>query len=840
MLRIAVGASPSVVTAGMATTLIALRTRGAASSSTTATATTTVDSTTSPLSRASRQYSAASSWGARPEQLGAARRYRPPSSSSPSSSGLRRAEDSQHDDEQNNNINARFARSEGDPSLLHGVAPENLRFLHEDDAAERIGADAAAAAAAVGIHATVPGHPELAVPPHRAASSEAGSIAADAASAFLGFDGDAAFAEHRRQQRDAVPTDAARPPLPALAARALAAERMIQQALDSGAPDAAKAATCLELAASVTGHDLPIRARIVEEVFLLWTNVSTEALLRLSADGGGVAALPRPTTTTASSSSSADDGADNADDDTATAATAAAVADSARTAAVRQYLEPMLRLYFHLRRHHTAPTPGVIEHLMSTLHMVSDNKANHRFMMLASRLMLDSDRFTVLCSRIAYATYFDICAINDAMDIALVRFADAKTRLFIEPDGGMVRAIVAGCVRNGLASEALAFLGRVSAVQVDAVFLNSMLELLSLSQEPMAAFAAFRSLEGAGVVADSTTFFHLLRACEASGQWETGAPFVLAQMQRLRVRGDDVTLNLLLKGLVLSQGMAPYAAQLYLAMKQKAAPIFDEVEAALPEPLRRRGAAVAAGIARRKSDRRSIRRPSRDAIGRALLLGGEAAALADVRAGGGGGGGGGGGSEAAASSPRPDANARDDAALEAFLRHQAARGRLGAAALLETLCVFALRRRLGTVEELDRMQEFVALQRQLSRDARNSSSNARAGTGTSSVDAAADDVTVEEKYAAAERGRHRHHRHRRQPDGERQSAPTSAGDTNPTTPHDADAARLAQLARSLRPRLWRIAHRHLYGVEPAATAVVDMRRGATGGGRGRRGAAGRL
>jgi hypothetical protein len=244
------------------------------------------------------------------------------------------------------------------------------------------------------------------------------------------------------------------------------------------------------------------------------------------------------------------------------------------------FYEHMLRLYHYGRGLHVEPSAAVIEQLMvTTATLTTALGPTERMLHVAVRLMQDSDRYCVLPSRTTFAAFFDVCGANDLMDVAIRRFADAQDNLYLPPDSPMCASILTGLTRNNQIGEAVAFMARIQSVPVDVRLLNASLEALVLSPDPSSVFAAYSAaVEEQAVLPDTTTFTLLLTACQRMDQWDKSR-FVLGEMQRLRIRGDEATLNLLLKGLMLAN-LTDYARILFGAMRERKVTIWPAMQEA--------------------------------------------------------------------------------------------------------------------------------------------------------------------------------------------------------------------------------------------------------------------
>lgn len=245
------------------------------------------------------------------------------------------------------------------------------------------------------------------------------------------------------------------------------------------------------------------------------------------------------------------------------------------------FYEHVVRLYYLMRGNFVSPLPSTVENVMlaTSVQSALHGKSDRRFQ-LALLLLDDCDRHCVLPSRVALTSFIDVCAFNGHMEAAVRRIGDAKHVYFIAPDSQMCTAVLRGFARNNMIHEAVLFLSCLDAVPVDANFLNAALEPLSLSDEPQSAFAAYRAAcESSSLLRPtSETYRHLLVACQRMQHWEQ-TNFILAEMQRFRVRGSPETLNLLAKGLLIA-GYRDYARVLFSAMRAKAIPLWPEVDEA--------------------------------------------------------------------------------------------------------------------------------------------------------------------------------------------------------------------------------------------------------------------
>ncbi|KAG5480360.1 hypothetical protein LSCM4_06126 [Leishmania orientalis] len=238
------------------------------------------------------------------------------------------------------------------------------------------------------------------------------------------------------------------------------------------------------------------------------------------------------------------------------------------------FLDDMRRLYSHQKRCFISPTPLSLEHLMVTLSVIAAPSTT--VFHVANRLLLDADKFVVLPTRTTYAAYFTVCHVNNAMQFALARYTDAVQALQLPADAPMLTALLKGLNESGYVEEAVALLSRMQHVAVSTPLLNASLETLLLSEQALSCFSLYDAMCGSSLKPNAETYTLLLLACEKSQQWSR-VTAILADMQRRRVRGNEQTLNLLLKGL-LQERLHSFAAQLYDTMLVKKVPLWPALE----------------------------------------------------------------------------------------------------------------------------------------------------------------------------------------------------------------------------------------------------------------------
>jgi len=242
------------------------------------------------------------------------------------------------------------------------------------------------------------------------------------------------------------------------------------------------------------------------------------------------------------------------------------------------FIEQLFDMYHYMKGTFAAPSPKLVEYLMSALSRY--RTPSQSFESRAHKLMMDADRYTLLPTRYTFSYYFDICGINNVMHIAVSRFVDARDKLAIQPDEGMCTTLIRGLVKNNQVEEAVAFISKMYAVPIDVFLMDAIVEAFAQSADPLAAFSAYRSMLGSGVVPSSYTFWYLMIACERSQHWHE-TTYVLEQMHRLGIKGSSATLSAILKGLCII-GQKELAKKMYLTMKRQRIPVWETVESALP------------------------------------------------------------------------------------------------------------------------------------------------------------------------------------------------------------------------------------------------------------------
>ncbi|CBZ26621.1 conserved hypothetical protein [Leishmania mexicana MHOM/GT/2001/U1103] len=315
-------------------------------------------------------------------------------------------------------------------------------------------------------------------------------------------------------------------------------ERQLCELLASPMPQLAKAEEVAHfLLTGVYAQNLALQPRTCESVMLLYSHASFFRRLAARSSGADTPAVPR-------------------------------------TPQDVPFLDDMRRLYTHQKRCFISPTPLSLEHLMTTLSVITapSTTAFH----LANRLLLDADKFVLLPTRTTYTAYFTLCHVNNAMQFAMARYTDAVQALQLPVDAPMLTALLKGLNESGYVEEAVSLLSRMRHVAVSTPLLNASLETLLLSEQALSCFSLYDAMRESSVKPNAETYTLLLLACEKSQQWRR-VTAILAEMQRRRVRGNEQTLNLLLKGL-LHERLHSFAAQLYYMMLEKKVPLWPALE----------------------------------------------------------------------------------------------------------------------------------------------------------------------------------------------------------------------------------------------------------------------
>ena len=248
-------------------------------------------------------------------------------------------------------------------------------------------------------------------------------------------------------------------------------------------------------------------------------------------------------------------------------------------------------MYHFMKAGFSAPSPKLLEYLMFSVSYSTRTSPHLSPELMESRahkLWLDADRYTLTPSRFTYTYYFEVCARRNIMHIALSRYIDAKERLGIQPDEAMCTSIIRGFVRNDQVEEAIGFISTMYAVPVDCFLLDAVIECFANSTDPLAAFSVYRSqTDRSGIHPTPFTFHYLMKACEKSGEYGETV-YVLRQMLERGVQGTPATLNLILKGL-LTLNKSALAEKLYLRMRRKETPVWDQLKDRIPEQLHNKG-----------------------------------------------------------------------------------------------------------------------------------------------------------------------------------------------------------------------------------------------------------
>lgn len=169
----------------------------------------------------------------------------------------------------------------------------------------------------------------------------------------------------------------------------------------------------------------------------------------------------------------------------------------------------------------------------------------------AHQLVMRLDTLQLIPSRVTLTRYFQVCATNGCMHIAVARFADARLRHEIIPTAAMCTAIVVGLTRNGQIEQALSFISCLGGVAVDQALVNACMNAAAQHrQEPLTSFRMWRAIATttpSGIRLDGAGAAILLGSLKSARQLADDP--ALAQLERERLeKAPKVTLRAVPRG----------------------------------------------------------------------------------------------------------------------------------------------------------------------------------------------------------------------------------------------------------------------------------------------------
>ena len=204
------------------------------------------------------------------------------------------------------------------------------------------------------------------------------------------------------------------------------------------------------------------------------------------------------------------------------------------------FLDEMWTVYRYMVDSGTKPSSKTIQHVMKVLSLVraKDPDVEAR----AHSLFCDLDQTGLSPTQHTVTAYFEVCARNNVMHMAMGRYTDAVTRYEINV---MPCVLIRGLVDNGQAQEAMKFISTMGNVPMTQHLLNA---VLSAAQkvEPSSCFTFYRAFQGSGVQPSIETMSLLFNASDLAGDTTNGVRIVLQEMSKFKLKGDRRLFNLML------------------------------------------------------------------------------------------------------------------------------------------------------------------------------------------------------------------------------------------------------------------------------------------------------
>ncbi|PWV03578.1 putative kinetoplast ribosomal PPR-repeat containing protein 3 [Trypanosoma cruzi] len=239
-------------------------------------------------------------------------------------------------------------------------------------------------------------------------------------------------------------------------------------------------------------------------------------------------------------------------------------------------LQSLWTMYRYMIDSGTNPTARTVQYMMGVLERSS--KKDAILEARAHSLMMDLDRFHLTPTEYTIAAYVGVCDRNGVMHLAVARVTDYRTRHEKQVSPGIYARLLFGLAHNHQYDEAISCLTTIDSVAVTPYLLNAILHVARHSRSPLSAFTFYKSVigpKGNNIAPTSHTISILLEAMCASECYDE-IDFLLCEMRRHRVKGNNVMLNKLL-GVLLKLKRHTEGMALCRAMEKKGIMVFDEL-----------------------------------------------------------------------------------------------------------------------------------------------------------------------------------------------------------------------------------------------------------------------
>jgi hypothetical protein len=214
------------------------------------------------------------------------------------------------------------------------------------------------------------------------------------------------------------------------------------------------------------------------------------------------------------------------------------------------FLHPLWTMYRYMVDSGTDPTAQLLQHLMGVLERVTHKDIDVEAR--AHSLMMDMDRMGFPPSEYTLSSYVNICRYNGVMHLALARVTDVRTRFEKAPTEGVCTNLIQGLTENGNHNEATAFISTMGSVPLTQHLLNAVLNAARCSRDPASAFTYYKAVQRSGLRPTVHTISILLETLREHPTLFAAQPqllhFLVSEMVRLRIRGNEVMMNKVLEG----------------------------------------------------------------------------------------------------------------------------------------------------------------------------------------------------------------------------------------------------------------------------------------------------
>lgn len=149
------------------------------------------------------------------------------------------------------------------------------------------------------------------------------------------------------------------------------------------------------------------------------------------------------------------------------------------------------------KRRSMMPSPRLFQHVMRCLQFSSSAASSNAVLeQRAHQLMTQLEQLQLSPTVPTLVSYIEICAAVGAMHIGMAAYVHALSVHQKAPTPVLCTVVINGFLSNGDVESAVSFISNMQNTAIDSALFNSILTAFRHSEQPLAAFAAFRTTIG--------------------------------------------------------------------------------------------------------------------------------------------------------------------------------------------------------------------------------------------------------------------------------------------------------------------------------------------------------